>query len=165
MHESTKHTPFYSMHGREARLPLQVEKSGVSTSPTSNVQEKIEHTLQHMASLKESVYPAALENIEKAQQKQKEQYRARKGIKQSNIKEGDIVLRLNMKKRTKKGHKGEDSWLGPYKVFEITKYGSATLGCVKTNMALSRKVNIGQLKRYNKDEADSTTERATGYSS
>ena len=41
----------------------------------------------------------------------------------------------------------------------LNNYGSTTLGCVKTSTALLRKVNIGQLKRYNKDEADSTTER------
>ena len=53
-----------------------------------------------MTSLKECVYPAALENIEKAQQKQKEQYRARKGIQQSNIKEG---LAIEYEEENKEG--------------------------------------------------------------
>ncbi len=71
-------------------------------------------------------------------------------MKESNIiKKGDHVLRLNMKKRTKKGHKTEDTWIGPYKVVEVTKYGSVKLQCLKTNeIILKSKVNIGQLKAY-----------------
>ena len=35
-------------------------------------------------------------------------------------KEGDVVLRLNMLKCTKKGHKSEDTRTGPYKVLPIS---------------------------------------------
>ena len=37
----------------------------------------------------------------------KKQYQKRKGILESCIRSGNLVLRLNMKKRTKKGHKME----------------------------------------------------------
>ena len=37
------------------------------------------------------------------------------------------MLRLNMKKRTKKGHKMEDTWFGPYKVLRMSDTGSCSL--------------------------------------
>ena len=68
-------------------------------------------------------------NIDSAQTRQKDQYSKRKGLGQQEIKVGDTVMRLNMLKRTKKGHKTEDTWMGTYKVLEITKYGSCRLHC------------------------------------
>ena len=54
-----------------------------------------------------------------------------------------------MLKRTTKCHKMEDTWLGPYRVIEMTASGSCVLRCIKTNSTMKRKVNISQLKIYN----------------
>ena len=55
-----------------------------------------------------------------------------------------------MLKRTKKGNKTQDTWLGPYKVVTISKYGSCQLRCMEleTSQILQRKVNVSQLKLY-----------------
>ena len=58
------------------------------------------------------------------------------------------MLCLNMLKRTKNGHKGEDTWLGPYKVLEVTEHGSCHLLCTKTEKEVKQKVNVNRLKIY-----------------
>ena len=42
------------------------------------------------------------------------------------------MLHLNMKKRTKKGHKMEYTWFGPYKVLRMSDTGSCSLYNLKT---------------------------------
>lgn len=98
--ESTKYTPFYLMHGREARLPLEVEKSEVVSDVTQL--GDIQSTIDRLTSLREKMFPDASKNIDSAQKKQKEQYKRRRGSGQDiPIKKDDLVLRLNMLKRTK----------------------------------------------------------------
>jgi hypothetical protein len=54
-----------------------------------------------------------------------------------------------MKKRTKKGHKMEDTWLGPpYKVLKVSESGSCSLSNVETGKNIKQKVNVSQLKLY-----------------
>ena len=60
-----------------------------------------------------------------------------------------------MLKRTKKGHKEEDTWKGPYKVVSITKYGCCNLECPTTGRVIKQKVDIRQLKRYQQQLTDS----------
>lgn len=144
--ESTKHTPFFLMHGREARLPLEAEKSTVISDPSQLAD--VTNVVHRLNVVREKIFPTAKKNIDTSQSKQKEQYRRRKGLVMANISVGDTVLRLNMLKRTKKGHKMEDSWLGPYKVLHITARGCCLIQCVKTGTQLKRKVNISQLKLY-----------------
>ena len=147
---STKHTPFFLMYGREAKLPLEVEKADVPVC--SDQLPCIERRIEWLSNLKDSIFPAVKTNIEKAQKKQKEQYRKRRGQSKQHIKVGDTVMRLNMLKRTKKGHKAEDTWIGTYKVLEITEYGCCRLQCMLTNSTLKRKINIDQLKLYQQQE-------------
>ena len=95
------------------------------------------------------MFPDANKNIVSAQKKQKEQYKRCRGSGQEvPIKKGDLVLRLNLRKRTKKGHKGEDTWYGPYKVLEVIKHGSCRLLDTKTEKEIKQKVNASQLKLY-----------------
>lgn len=140
--ESTKYTPFFLMHGREARFPFEAEKS--CTPKLSDIQERIDC----ISKLKDAVFPIAKKHIDSSQKRQKDQYQKRKGIVKSNIRPGNMVLRLNMKKRTKKGHKMEDTWLGPYRVLKVSSRGSCNIQCVKTGKDIKQKVNVSQLKPY-----------------
>ena len=112
------------------------------------IKPDLDTTIARLRKLKEVVHPIAKEKVEKSQDKQKLQYQRRKGLINSNYKVGDLVLQMNMIKRTKKGHKMEDSWLGPYKIMEVTKFGCCKLQCLKTMHALKQKINISQLKLY-----------------
>ena len=152
--ESTKHSPFFLMYGREAKLPLEVEKGKIDSK--SNELGEVEQAINHLQSIMDEVFPVVVSNIDASQKKQKDQYTRRKGLIQtSNIKEGDLVLRLNMLKLTKKGHKEEDTWKGPYKVVSITKYGCCNLECPTTGRVIKQKVNIRQLKQYQEQLTDS----------
>ena len=144
--ESTKHTPFFLMHGREARIPFEAEQAIPITSPSQLA--TVEERVKRLTELRDKIHPAAKVNIDNCQKKQKEQYKQRKGLQPKKIKVGDVVLRANMLKRTKKGNKTQDTWLGPYKVVTISKYGSCQLRCVETSQILQRKVNVSQLKLY-----------------
>ena len=93
--ESTKHSPFFLMYGREAKLPLEVEKEKIDSK--SNELGEVEQAINHLQSIRDEVFPVVVSNIDASQKKQKDQYTRRKGLIQtSNIKEGDLVLRLNM---------------------------------------------------------------------
>ncbi len=76
-------------------------------------------TLDKILKKQAEIFKTADERIKLAQQKQKEQYKKRKGIVEYNFKIGNKVLRRNMLQKTRKGNKGEDRWLGPY-VIELT---------------------------------------------
>lgn len=99
------------MYGREARFPLEVEVSEGISSETQLAD--VQSAVSRLQEVREKIFPNASRNISASQNKQKKQYRRRKGLdKRVTIKEGDLVLRLNMLKRTKKGHKHEDTWTG-----------------------------------------------------
>ena len=156
--ESTKFTPFFLMHGREARFPLEAENSEItSVSQLGDVQQAV----HHLKEMRNKVFPQVKENIENSQERQKQQYRKRKGAVVNSIQVGQTVLRLNMLKRTMKGHKMEDTWLGPYRVIEMTASGGCVLRCIKTNSTMKRKVNISQLKIYNTPQKSSELANAT----
>ena len=150
VHASTKHTPFFLMHGREARLPMEVEKAEavLGINPLSELDRRIDQ----LSNLKDEIFPVVKANIDKAQVKQKEQYRRRRGLDKQDIKVGDTVMRLNMLKRTKKGNKTQDTWVGTYKVVEITKYGACRLQFMASNTILKRKINLAQLKLYRQQD-------------
>lgn len=140
------------MYGREARLPLEVEKAHVDCdiSELGDVQNAIDC----LSRMREKIFSDASQNIKKCQQRQKDQYKRRKGLDHTtHLKAGDLVLRLNMIKRTKKGHKGEDTWTGPYKILDISKYGCCRLQCITTGNNIKRKVNVHQLKIYRDQES------------
>lgn len=146
--ESTKFTPFFLMHGREARFPFEAERTSTVVVNTIML-EDVEKRIGCINKLKDAIFPVVKANIDNSQKKQKQQYQKRKGIVKTNIKVNDLVLRLNMLKRTKKGHKMEDTWKGPYKVRYISDKGSCVLYCTKTGKEIKQKVNISQLKLYN----------------
>ncbi len=94
----------------------------------------------------EAIFKAADERIQEAQRKQQEQYRKRKGVVDYKFKIGDKVLRRNMRQKTRKGSKGEDRWLGPYVIIEL----SATSCLLKNEheKVLKTRIGLSQLKPF-----------------
>lgn len=71
---------------------------------------------------RQKTHAAVKNNIEKAQNKQKAEYYARKnkGYKSFNFQIGDTVYKKNMKNKARIGGKLDPDWTGPYKIVEIT---------------------------------------------
>ncbi|XP_068678632.1 uncharacterized protein [Montipora foliosa] len=154
---TTKCSPFFLMYGRHPRLPLEVEKFVDKVVDEREIEELVkdltaEDVLQEhvekMSETRDVLFPKVLQNIEAAQEKQKQQYLRRKGKFDCIFKNGDTVLRRNMLQKTKKGHKMEDQWIGPYTVEELdSKKGTCRLRG-KNGELLRRKINVKDLKMY-----------------
>ena len=147
---TTKVTPFRMMFSREPRFPLEAEKEGERASMEDIFESlqsaDVEDVLEKLIQKQQEIFKAADERIVEAQKKQKEQYKKRKGVIDYQFKEGDKVLRRNMKQKTRKGSKHEDRWLGPYIIVELSK-----TTCRLTNALgkiLKTRINLSQLKPY-----------------
>ena len=158
--ETTKYSPFFLMYGREARFPIEAEKIPTSENVLPSSSDEIDDIIARLRAVKEASFSRASENIKASQERQKKQYRKRKGLRKTQLQEGDLVLRMNMRRKTRKGAKLEDTWLGPYEIVSISAYGSCKLKSQKTGKELKGKVNVSQLKHYyaqKKQQSESTS--------
>ena len=104
-------TPFEMLYGRDARLPLGVEKDEIVAKPTHGPAKYLEDLKRRQDDLRKIV----TERIEKAQMKQKEKYDARNRSSQTkSFRVGDIVLLKNFRARGLQGR-----YIGPYIIIDI----------------------------------------------
>jgi hypothetical protein len=111
VHASTGYTPFYMLHGREARMPLDVALS--IEEEEENVLNTDSYADELVQKLKDT-HKSAQDNITKAQERQKRNYDKDKTGKEFNV--GDQV-RVYVHS-TKKGEssKFKHRWHGPYHI-------------------------------------------------
>ena len=97
-----------------------------------------------------NVQQKALQNIQKAQCRQKVYYDTAHNIDKGQYKVGAVVLLRN---KTKKGSKMETNWIGPYFVHEVLSKGTCRLSSKvkKPNKVLAQKFNISCLKQYHQN--------------
>ena len=97
----------------------------------------------------------ALENIDKAQTRQKIYYDAKHSKDKSRCKVGALVLIKNARMLTCKGYKLEPNWTGPYQIAEVVGRGTFRLCHQDDNTKLlSTLYNMTRLKIYHKHEFD-----------
>ena len=118
------YSPFFLLYGREARLPIEQLLSSTPTSTEENTPDApadLEAMVQHMTNLRQATSKKAMENITKAQQRQKRNYDKRHDA--EPLKPGEKVLLKNMKNSHRMGGKLEERWVGPYEIEELVKKG------------------------------------------
>ncbi|KAJ8301877.1 hypothetical protein KUTeg_020864 [Tegillarca granosa] len=149
---STKYSPFFLLYGREALYPSQLPK-GFGDNQTENDPnpnpEDIENLVKERLETMDKVNSEIDRNIEKAQKKQKDDYkkRAEKGRPFTNFNVNDAVLVFNSKKASTK-RKGNltPNYEGPYTIANL-EGKSATIKN-ESGVMLKKKVNIDRLKHF-----------------
>ena len=148
-HESTLHTPFEVMFGRQATLPVDVEMEGESQLlPDATVGDDYENAMEDILSHRRDICQKVKENIVKAQIKQKEAY-DRKHACPSSFKIGDVVLKKDNRRKKRKGGKLDPKWVGPYTIIGDLGKGSYRLELVEDPEFIER-ANGSHLKIYSR---------------
>ncbi|PFX30308.1 Retrovirus-related Pol polyprotein [Stylophora pistillata] len=123
-HDSTKFTSFELMFDRAPVLPIEMEIRSKPSSADSLTFDKSEdepsdfdEKVRLMMSMRNQVKAQAIQNIEKAQERQKKSYDAKH--QPLKFKEGDTVLLKNIRNEARKGGKLERAWSGPYTISKV----------------------------------------------
>eukprot|EP00731_Ephydatia_muelleri_P010481 Em0005g1067a len=149
--DSTKHSPLYLVYGRQPRLPIEFTMKCLGASewcdkPEDGLQQTIiECNIKTMVDVRKK----ALENIMKAQGRQKVYYNQVHCKDREKYKVGTLVLIKNSKKLSKKGSKMEPNWTGPFLIHEVLSKGTYRLS--KPNspfQVLAQKYNMTRLKIF-----------------
>ena len=144
-HSTTRHEPFYLMHGREAVLPIEfaVPTSRAELSVT-DPQEDLINRINLITGRLDEDRLATQDLIHVAQERQKKQHDKKLRQKDTfNI--GDLVLLYKNQLRGKK--KLVERWTGPYYVHETSGNGAYKLRTLDGNV-LKIPVNSERLKLY-----------------
>ena len=96
-------------------------------------------------SIHNQVKAQAIQNIEKAQERQKKSYDAKH--QPLKLKEGDTVLLKNLRNEARKGGKLERTWSGPYTISKLLPKGLHKLR-KEDGTELKTSVNSSRLKIY-----------------
>ena len=115
--KSTKFTPFFLLYGRNEETPL--------TRKTNPEEDDLEWFVdEHVNLITERLHNTHLtakQNINKAQQSQKDRYD--KNIKPVQFKIGEQVLLRESHHENVHGDKFREKWSGPYEIFQVWKHG------------------------------------------
>ena len=110
--------------------------------------EAIREQVNEMSRIRDTLFPPVDTNIKQAQERQKHQYKMKRGQSVCPVLVGDLVLQRNMLQMTKAGYKYEDQWLGPYKITQINP-GKGTCRLENgSGKKLTKQVYIKHLKPY-----------------
>jgi len=114
--KSSKLKPFYVMHGREAKIPLDKDENKIT------MMERIRILIEELPSIRMK----AKENIEESQEKQKE-YHDKKNKINKEFEIGDKVLLYEAWREKQWSGKLQEKWKGPYVIHEKLFNGSYKL--------------------------------------
>lgn len=92
-----------------------------------SISEITENRIHYSNECRNKIFKEAEDNIKQAQEKQKTNYDKRHNIIRHTFKIHDKILLQNLQRKTKKGHKEEEKWLGPYTITKINASGIFTM--------------------------------------
>ena len=111
-------------------------------------EEAIREHVNEMSRIRDTLFPRVDANIRQAQERQKHQYKMKRGQSVCSFQVGDLVLQRNMLQMTKAGYKYEDQWVGPYKITQINPDKGTCRLENGSGKKLTKQVSIKHLKPY-----------------
>lgn len=151
--ESTRKTPFEMLFGIRPRLPTDCEMpTRADADPANDFEEAVARRMLLVSNALTKTREEGLENLCKAQQKQKKQYDIKHQGTFYDVE--DLVLKYDRRRETRQGDKLQPRYTGPFQIAECCGKGVYKLMDAKTGKKLSRSVNSRDLKRFN-TETDS----------
>ena len=153
---SNKHTPFYHMFGRKARIPVELDLpsdlpiSVASTDFDSELEpeDKMEKYVNNLLGVCDDVYQHANHNITVAQEKQKKDYDRQNCVTQHNFIVGSKVLMKKRKNYHRMGGTLDKNWIRPYEIIEVFSKGTMKLKNCLTEKILKTVQHASNLKLY-----------------
>ena len=138
-HSTTGLTPYFIMHGREARIPASIT---CSAPPQCSGNSVLEYTTSLTNRLKKA-WEYTRQKTEQQQKQQKQQYDARTRTAKYNI--GDLVW---LHDPTTSRNKLEPNWKGPYTVTSSSDDGLNYNITDSHDVRIKRRVHHNRLKLY-----------------
>lgn len=150
VHDSTGYSPYQLIHGLDPRSPLKNNELGDETGP------------EQLQRVREQIRQGAVENIKRAQSKQKLEYDRRHSV--SQIKVGDTVLARELFISTEFSKKFHPRWYGPCIVISlIGEPGNPKAVKLVDCEDLKQKiVSIEDVKPYVERQQDQLIRKQTG---
>ena len=151
---STRFSPFFTVYGQQMRLPVEVDGTDPEHLPLSLVdEEKIMNVRMERIKSLPSFRSACKENIMAAQEKQKQQYDAKREPPAFTV--GDLVWYRNNRRDTRKGGKLESVWAGKAMIEAVLGKGTYRLtGLKRMYNAVNLKLAVSDLAHGSSATAD-----------
>ena len=156
---STRFAPFLLANGRRARLPLDMALNAPTEALPGGHDNVVTESLAADAEVDDDVMRdwvreiaavrrQGLGNIRGAQARQVEQHARRNGIFTAEFRVGDLVLKYNARRDTRRGDRMQAPRSGPYEIIRVGGRGTYQLRCHRTGRVLRQMVNGSLLSVY-----------------
>jgi hypothetical protein len=140
VNSTTKETPFYLNHGKDASLPLDVLTQRRRQPLTiSDFRNTLSTNLSR-------AWESARLCIEQAQKVQKEHYDERRQSKEHELSVGDLVLKYREVAPTGQQHKFYRHWNGPFRIVQLKRPNAIIVAA--NGSERPREVHLNKLKRF-----------------
>jgi hypothetical protein len=143
-HSVTRYSPYYLLHGREMRLPMEDDLTMAKfvNQESNNGRSAVQDHIDTLADRLKEAYRIVRENNRTGREKQKEYYD--KGTKLRVFQPGDMVYLREMVRRKRECPKFRIRWKGPYTVI---KRLSDLNYLVRVKRGKEIVVNLNKMKR------------------